>query len=250
MQDNSNLKNVSMLKPWKQLMLFLAGFVGLIALTYLIQFLMSLISKSVCPTDYDYEMFINSNLASMILNGSAYLILGVYFIFMIKDESHEMFKSFKNWQGYVAAGIGFALIISFNMIYNSILSLANVGISDNANETSLNSMVTQFPLASLLIFAFIGPACEEITYRIGLFSLTRRVNRILAYIVTIVVFTLIHFDFFTKNMVNELLNIPFYAFAAFVFTFLYDRFGFASSLSAHITNNLLSIGATILTIIK
>ena len=250
MQNNPSLKNVSMLKPWKQLMLFLAGFLGLILLTYLIQFLMSLISRSVSPTDYDYEMFINSNLASMILNGSAYLILAVIFIILISDESHEIFKSFKNWQAYVAAGIGFALIISFNLIYNSILSLANVGISDNANETSLNTMVSQFPIASMLIFAFIGPACEEITYRIGLFSLTRRVNRILAYVVTIVVFTLIHFDFLSKNMVNELLNIPFYAFAAFVFTFLYDRFGLAASLSAHITNNVLSIGATILTIIK
>ena len=250
MQNNPSLKNVSMLKPWKQLMLFLAGFLGLILLTYLIQFLMSLISRSVSPTDYDYEMFINSNLANMILNGSAYLILTVIFIILISDESHEIFKSFKNWQAYVAAGIGFALIISFNLIYNSILSLANVGISDNANETSLNTMVSQFPIASMLIFAFIGPACEEITYRIGLFSLTRRVNRILAYVVTIVVFTLIHFDFLSKNMVNELLNIPFYAFAAFVFTFLYDRFGLAASLSAHITNNVLSIGATILTIIK
>ena len=250
MQNDSSLKKLTMLKPWKQLMLFLAGFIGLIALTYLIQFLISLISRSVCPTDYDYEMFISSHLSSMILNGSAYLILGAFFIFMIKDDSHEMFKSFKNWQAYVAAGIGFALIISFNLIYNSILSLANVGISDNANETSLNSMVTQFPLASLLIFAIIGPACEEITYRLGLFSLTRRVNRILAYVVTIVVFTLIHFDFTSKTMINELLNIPFYAFAAFVFTFLYDHFGFASSLCAHITNNVLSIGATILTIIK
>ena len=138
----------------------------------------------------------------------------------------------------------------FNLFYNLILSLAGVSIADNANESSLNSIVTAFPMASLLFFAFIGPVCEELTYRVGLFSLTKRVNRIFAYIVTIIVFTLIHFDFTSKTMVNELLNIPFYAFAAFVFTFLYEKFGLASSVSAHITNNLFSLLVSIFGIIR
>lgn len=245
-----SLKNVSMLKPSRQLTLFLVGLFGLMLFSLTTQFVMDLIARGIAPTDYDYETFISSTTASMIINGLSYLVLGVTFILLIKDDSNEILKSFKGYKPYVAAAIGFASIIMFNLFYNLILSLAGVTILDNANESSLNSIVTAFPMASLLFFAFIGPVCEELTYRVGLFSLTRRVNRILAYIVTIIVFTLIHFDFTSKTIVNELLNIPFYAFAAFVFTFLYEKFGLASSVSAHITNNLFSLLVSIFGIIR
>ena len=71
--------------------------------------------------------------------------------------------------------------------------------------------------------------------------LCKRKNRILAYVATIIIFTLIHFDFGAKTMTNELLNIPYYAAAAFAFTFAYDQYGFAASVTAHVANNLFSV---------
>ena len=249
-ENDPTAKKLTILRPWKEVVVFAVGLIGLILLSFLIELIMSAIAKASSPTQYDYEVFINSTLASMILNGSAYLILGVFFIIFLRKDSDELFKSFKDWRPYIAALIGFSAIIAFNVTYNIILTTAGVGISDNANETSLNSIVTDFPLSSLLLFGLIGPLCEELAYRVGLFTLVRRVNRILAYFVTMIVFTLIHFDFFSTTMVNELLNIPLYFFAAFVFTFLYEKYGLASSLSAHITNNLVSLITTILSIIR
>ena len=69
----------------------------------------------------------------------------------------------------------------------------------------------------------LAPFAEEMTYRIGLFSALKRVNLILAFIVTALVFGLIHFDlsgviqgFNTgtegsrKYAINELCNLPLY----------------------------------------
>ena len=246
----TNITNITNLRPRKQVLLFVIGLVGLVLIEIVLQLLISSIAKIASPSDYAYETFSNSPMSAMLLNGLSYLSLAIIFIILLKDDTSELFKSFKNWKCYVAAGIGFAAIISFNLMYNLILNAANVLVEDNANESALNSIVTSFPMLSLLIFGIVGPICEELTYRVGLYSLVRRVNTIFAFIVTMIVFTLIHFDFTSATMTNELLNIPFYAFAAFVFTFLYEKFGLAASVSAHVTNNLFSIGATILTIIK
>ncbi|MBP5694703.1 MAG: CPBP family intramembrane metalloprotease, partial [Bacilli bacterium] len=100
-----------------------------------------------------------------------------------------------------------------------------------------------YPITCLFIFGLIGPICEEITYRVGLFSLLKRKNRALAYLVTIAVFALIHFNFSNDpaTLLNEIINLPYYMFAAFAFSFAFDKFGFAASATAHISNNLISL---------
>ena len=248
-KDNTST-NISILKPRLQLVFFLIGLIGLVLVSFLIELFTSIIARGVSPTDYDYEIFINSSLESMIVNGLAYLILGVVFIMLIKNETKEIFKTFKNWKPYVAALVGFAAVILFNVVYSIFISTIGQSMGDNANESALNSIVIDFPIASLFIFGVVGPFCEELTYRVGLFSLSRRLNRIFAYIVTLIIFTLIHFDFVSDNYINELLNIPAYAFGAFVLTFLYDKYGLAASLSAHVTNNVFSVLMTIITKIK
>ncbi len=238
------------IKLWKQLVFFLLGFIGLTVTSLLLEVAVVLYGKSAYPNPYDYSIFISSTGVNMFMNGAAYLIVFVVFICLIQGDVEEFLKSFKGWKPYVAAAIGFSAILVFNITYNSILNILNVSISDNANESSLNTMVTDFPFTSIVIFALVGPVVEELTYRVGLFSLLKRVHISLAYIVTIIVFTLIHFDFTTSNLTNELLNIPFYAFAAGTFCFLYHRYGLASSAAAHITNNLFSVLATIISNFK
>ena len=134
-------------------------------------------------------------------------------------------------------------MFAFNALYSTFLQLIKVTSSDNANEASLQSLQDIYPLTCLIIFGIIGPICEEMTYRVGLFSLFKRKNKVVAYVVTIAVFALIHFNFSLDpdTLVNELLNLPYYMFAAAAFSFTYDKFGFAGSVTAHISNNLLSL---------
>ena len=65
-----------------------------------------------------------------------------------------------------------------------------------------------------------------------------------AYIVTPLIFALIHFDFFAgsaEGYINELLNLPSYIIAGVTLTIIYDKFGLSTSIVAHCGNNLISI---------
>jgi membrane protease YdiL (CAAX protease family) len=100
-------------------------------------------------------------------------------------------------------------------------------------------MLSSTPYLSLLVLGLVGPFCEELAYRVGLFGLTRRVNIYLAYFVASVVFGLIHMHDFTS--VNEWLSFPDYLVAGAVLAVTYEKFGFGASYIAHATNNVFSL---------
>lgn len=178
---------------------------------------------------------------SMIVNATAYIGLLTALLLIAYTDILKLVKSFKQWQSYLAGVICFASIIAFNIIYGNIVNLLKTPVTDNQNQQALETMDSLYPVASMVIFGFVGPICEELTYRVGFFSLLKRRSRVLAYILTIVLFAFIHFNYSTKYLVNELLNLPYYAFAAFAFSFTYERFGFAGSVTAHIINNVFSL---------
>ena len=179
----------------------------------------------------------------MLVNATAYIGLLVTLLLIANKDLLKIIKSFKQWQSYLAGAICFASIIAFNIVYGNIVAILKTPVSDNANQAALETMDAAFPVISMVIFGFVGPICEELTYRVGLFSLLKRKNRFVAYFVTIIVFALIHFNYTTntEKLINEILNLPYYMFAAFAFSFTYDHFGFAGSVTGHIINNVFSL---------
>ena len=140
------------------------------------------------------------------------------------------------------------------MFYNGITQII-YPTGPNANQTAINSLLGSYPLFCILVLGILGPVVEELTYRIGLFSFLMRTKRWIAYLVTIVIFALIHFDFMSivpavrgdpSDLIKELINLPSYLFAGGVLCVLYDTVGFSASLVAHIGNNLYSIIVSIL----
>jgi membrane protease YdiL (CAAX protease family) len=107
-------------------------------------------------------------------------------------------------------------------------------------------LVKDSPIISLITFGFLGPIVEEWTYRLGLFQYLKGRSKWLAYLVTLTIFGLIHFDFSTTNLTNELFNLPIYLVAGAWFCFLYDRFGLKVAMATHIFNNLLSVMSILL----
>ena len=223
---------------WKQILFFVTGWLFFNIVAYPIAFLLGALG-------YGSGAFINY---------TVYLVTFTAMIFVIWNDFHPLFKSFKSWKPYVFGIAGYILLLilenGWGIISTIIFSLLNIAKSTNANEAAVQQVVQTYPFMSLIIFGIIGPICEELTYRVGLFSLTRRVNIVLAYFVSIGVFALIHFD--QKSVINiildpsqdnlvdlivELLNLPAYLMAGAVFTFLYHKWGFAASLTAHVTNN-------------
>lgn len=246
-EDLKEYKNIVPLHWLKQLFLTVGGSIGFQLVSFLIQVILIFalgINKDT-PTEEMLRF-------TAIINFVSYGVLICALLGTINVDIPKLFKSFAKWVPYVAGLIGLIAIFGFNFIYNLTLTILKIKIVDNTNESSINAIIGMYPVLSIIIFGLVGPICEELTYRVGLFSILRRINKWLPYLLVILVFALIHFDFsalfnfsdpdyFTKVM-NELLNLPLYAFAGFTFSFLYDKFGLASSITAHTLNNLLSIG--------
>ncbi|MCD8209643.1 MAG: CPBP family intramembrane metalloprotease [Coprobacillus sp.] len=182
----------------------------------------------------------------MLANSLAYVITLVLLIIVSYKYFREYLKSFTNWRAYVSALIAAIILIAFSLIYSLLINLG-YETDGNTNQTTVNSLVELYPFFSIVIFGLVGPLVEEMTYRVGLFSLCRRINRWVAYLIVAVVFALIHFDFTTlwsgnsDSIINELINLPSYIFAGLVFSYIYEKYGFASTFVAHALNNLFSI---------
>ena len=229
-------KYVVWMSWWKQLLLFVIGLIGLNILGIVAELLFYGILD---PNSVEYLLVINTFRYIMAAGAMAFVVW--------KDWKY--FKNSMNrWWTYLA-GIGFAwgLIIA-SIIIN--ITIAYIYPTEtNANQTAVNSLVATYPLLSLLVLGIIGPIVEEFTYRVGLFTLLRRVNVWVAYIVTPIIFALIHFNFFAGSAeayINELLNLPSYIIAGVALTVIYDKFGLSASVVAHCGNNLISIFFTII----
>ncbi len=242
--DELKMSRNTITLPWaKQLAFFLIGCLGFQIIAVIVEVIMLLAGYSVD------DLSTAGGLG--ILNFAAYLILfAIFLILLIPYYKTKVFRTFKGYKVYIY-GIGFGIgLIVFSIVYGLITSLI-YPIEDNANQSTIEAIAAVYPFLSVVIFGIVGPICEELTYRVGLFTLLRRWNRVGAYIVTMVIFAFIHFDFTaittcistgeSEALINELLNIPSYLVAAWALTYVYDKHGFAASTTAHAFNNLVSV---------
>lgn len=243
LRDADAFNNCIHLSWPRELIAFLSGWAGFQVLGLFI----SLIVVAVCKA-YNIETSGNVT-ATLIVNGGAYVLLSGILLITVWPEVKSLLKTFKNWKSYAFGGAAFLVIIAFSIIYNVFISALFPDITSNKNQSTINSMIYSYPITSLIVFGFLGPICEEITYRVGLFTFLKRWHRVAAYVLAPIVFALIHFDWEsigTDTLANELLNIPEYLFAGLAFSYTYEKYGFGASSMAHISNNVYSVLATII----
>ena len=229
-----SLRHILFVSPLKQLLFIFVGFVGL-----------RIFASIYCNLFLDKLFSENEVIYHTITNWVCYsfLLLG---LFAITLKDFKLFKRhFTKPLPYIIGffcGIGLLIL---STTYNNIAYLIYPH-EVNANQTIANSMMSQFPLSSIIVIGIMGPICEEFTYRLGVYSFLRRINKFLAYAVTIIFFALIHIDFSFADVAAELISIPSYIMAGFVFCLIYEKFGLAGSMTAHITNNLVIVLLSIL----
>lgn len=230
-----DFKNITMVSWPKQIALFVIGF----AIFQVIAIFYAAIIKKASITGQQ---------ANMLLNTLVYVSIFLILIGVLNVDLKKLVKSFKYWQPYLA-GVGCVFaVLALGYIYQLILAAAHVQIGTSGNESAIDSVTTLYPFGSIIVFGFIGPICEELTYRVGLFSFFKRISKWVAYPATIIIFTLIHFTWDAPNITNELLNLPFYVIGAVCLTFTYDKYGFAGSMTAHILNNVISLSLSMISI--
>lgn len=234
------MKNEDIFVFVKKMGLFLVGFLGLSIISAIVQLAFG-------------ELIVSAmgDQASAFLNFIVYFIGAIILCLIVwKNELINIFKGFKvsqNIKDGIAIGV---IILAVTMSYNLLLSLIMPSFGSNDNEASVDNMILINPVLSFITVVLLAPLVEEITYRYGLFAGIRKYSRVLAYIVTSLVFALIHFDFnFTDQavLINELLNLPTYIFAAVMLCYAYDKnSALATSMTAHLINNLTAVITTII----
>lgn len=191
------------------------------------------------------SFFLTTTQYTAALNFSIYLIIFGFDALVLGYTFVDIFMQFGNKKAILTGLLdGFVLLFVSILISNITSAFYDGGV--NNNETAIDSITTLYPILSLIIFGFIGPLCEEFAYRIGLFSILSKHSRILGYAVVTVVFGLIHFDFTSSDIVNELINLPNYMIAGLLLCYFYEKDGIVGSSVAHMTNNFVSILITII----
>ena len=228
-----------------QIIFFVVGWLGFQILSFLVEITYAAIFNLNAET-----LELSKNLGPIMF--ITYSLLLMIFVIMLASSNNlkKAVVPFKHGSTYAAGAIAFAAILTASMLYSVILQTI-YPVEDNTNQSAIIEVTKLYPIFSLLVFAIIGPICEELTYRVGLFGFFKRINRVLAWIISILIFAFIHFDFgaFVSlardgnnvPLVTELLNIPSYIIGASGLIFIYERYGFGASTFAHILNNSYSL---------
>lgn len=230
-------------ESWKNVTLFLTGWLGFTIFAFIsaliVVFLYSSLGLTLDETAY----------SAALSYGGYFILLGVLLLILSNNilELTEDFKKPMIWFKGLYYGV---ILIVVSVIVGLIFqSLSPIETTVNENEEIAELITISYPVLSIIVLGVLGPICEEFTYRIGLFSGLKRVNRVLAYVVCALIFGFIHFSFDfedTNNLINELINIPQYIVAGLLLCYFYEKSGIATSIIAHCTNNLFSVIITLL----
>ena len=221
------LETTKDIKWYKKLIYALMGIGGIYGLAYLAGRILSFMDPG--PQ--------KSGIANFVVYGALFLILAGMAAIDFKKFINEV--KLHRYKGFVF-GLAFGGGIIFTTMLYSVISSFFYKASINENEQGLRAFIGYYPVLSILILGMAGPFCEEMTYRLGLFSIFGK-HKWLGYIVSVTIFALAHFTFNSEDMTSELVNLPVYIMSGVALAIAYDKFGFFCSLTAHMTNNLYSV---------
>lgn len=178
----------------------------------------------------------------MLINVANYVCIFLCLLLVLFPFIKNIITYFtKGYEPYIWGIIGAVALFVFSILWGLISEKIMPSTPGSENQQAAYKIVKAYPAVGILILGIVGPITEEITYRMGLFTVLSRFRKWVAYVVTIIVFGLLHFSFQQEVFLSELLYLPQYLFAGFVFCFLYDKQGPAASFTAHILNNMISV---------
>ena len=179
------------------------------------------------------------------IGDEVFVISGVYFtlfaifLFFIFTYRKYFASKLKNpslyLKGLIFGVVTIGIEMGVGMIMNTILPAET-----NANQQTIIDYTQAYPILMFIVTVFIGPLCEEMTYRVGLFEAIKEKNETVALIATSLIFAAIHISFQDTTARAELNALPVYMAIGFCLTYCYKKYGLAASYVAHVLLNLLS----------
>ena len=217
---------VAFMHPVAQIGLFLGGFsyAGML----IIEFIIALFVRNAITDKTALEATLISCTYILMLGGLGFIVFWT-------RRKHFLSKYTRKIDYIYGIAYMITLILVSSLVGNFISIFHQV--SNNANQSTAIVFSKNYPLLAFFVIGIFGPICEELTYRVGLYSFLRRINKYLAFAVTIIVFAFIHFDF-DGDLVEELWALPSYIVVGAVLTLAYEHRGPACSMTAHVCYNI------------
>ncbi|MCF0116511.1 MAG: CPBP family intramembrane metalloprotease [Bacilli bacterium] len=177
----------------------------------------------------------------LVTNFGGYLITTIALILStLKEPLKDILSKYKNINTYIYGLSYGALILVLTVLYGLFSTAVSGSSESNANETMIQTLNSSYPLFIGIMTCIFAPIVEELTYRYGLFGLIAKKSRLAGYIISAIVFALLHFDFTAtgSNLINELWNLPSYIISGVVLCYAYESTGnLGVSTFAHFVNN-------------
>lgn len=214
---------------------FLVGLLGV----YVLGIVFGIIVKAFLNIGVTDPSQFNEALHIVLVNFLTYTFLITELVtYNTVNSKKSYYKELKNPKAYLIGIIAAIVLFAFSILYSIITRPLNIPVNDNQAE--IVEMTLKYPVLSFITVIFFAPIVEELTYRVGLFNIFPKKYRWASYIISILVFTLLHINFVNPtNLSSELIAIPEYLVGAITLTFIYHKYGIAASLTAHIINNLI-----------
>ena len=221
-----------------QIGLFLVGFAyaGMLLAEFIVAFFIGWLNID--------ELFMKT----LVLLFTYLMMLGGLAVIVLTTRREEFLSKYKRPLDYIYGVVYAITIVVVSMMLSSLISIFHTA-EDNTNQEAAVSIAKNYPIIAFFIIGLLGPICEELTYRVGLYSFFRRINKYLAFAIAVVVFAFIHFDFTafgTSKIVEELWALPSYLISGFILTLAYEHRGPACSMTAHVLYNLFAFSLMLL----
>lgn len=185
----------------------------------------------------------------ILISTILFISLILMFTYPLLIESNYALKKVGYVRIVLFSIIVFLISYFFDYIYQSIINNID-GIPEvSINQSAIETLLIQFPFKTFISIVIVAPIVEEIVFRGLLFRTMVHRNRILAYIVTFLVFGLAHLTF-GENVggIIELIFLPIYGLSGLLFAYVYERTNcIYSSMLTHFFNNVISFFLILLT---
>lgn len=167
---------------------------------------------------------------------------------LIYQEISKFKRNLKNNLKIVFSGYGFLILGSIILSLVSFYILQGFGIKYTSSENQKNVIFiaqNYSPIFIILLSVIFAPFSEEIVFRLCIFKFLKKYNRYFAYVLSILIFSILH-------IMNEILNVKFnflsflqllnYVWPTIIITRYYDKNeNIIFPMGIHFINNLVGI---------
>lgn len=232
------------LPSYKAIICFGIGWIGLSIIATIVYFIIGLF------VDVSTLEPLQTTKLLGAVNFTCYAIICISLLAVLgKSVIVKLFNQFKDLNK-IGKGLmyGFILLGS-SIVYNLIVLLIYPDFGTNQNQNAVVDMIQNIPVLSFFSVAIFAPLAEEITYRLCLTGTIAKKSKIIAIVVSSVLFGLIHSAFIDlsfltmtkEEIINEVVALPSYVISGLVMAIAYTKEdSLAVSITAHFTNNFIA----------